>query len=313
MNRTDNDLAKYLATTNNKIGKLLDYPELTNIADRLDAKITFEEMIKTGKIFIANFGSCSEQLKKYYSVYLTAHIAEAIFGQAGLSNEERKPAVFVVDEFQRVASDIFETLFSEVRAFNTALVISNQFMGQLDEKIQKSIESNIATKIFMRTQSVDDAEIAEKILGEKATVEDIINLPTGAAYIKTLVNGIPQPAMSINIQRAKHPTDIAKDTEAIFIQETMERYGTPLEVIKQKRDTINTIYYSAAREQIFFEHMGRASTFAEVAEEGKEAGNEEPTQPGMDMPSQLPPNPIVNRISRQRARAVPAIKSIFDF
>jgi len=36
----------------------------------------------------------------------------------------------------------------------------------------------------MRTQSVDDAEIAEKILGEKATVEDIINLPTGAAYIK---------------------------------------------------------------------------------------------------------------------------------
>jgi len=36
-------------------GKLLDYPELTNIADRTETKITFEEMIATGKIFIANF------------------------------------------------------------------------------------------------------------------------------------------------------------------------------------------------------------------------------------------------------------------
>jgi hypothetical protein len=166
-----------------------------------------------------------------------------------------------VDEFQRVASDIFETLFSEVRAFNTALVISNQFMGQLDERIQKSIESNIATKIFMRTQSVNDAEIAEKILGGKITVEDIINLPTGTAYIKTLVQGIPQDAMSINIQRTSHPKDISRDTEDYFIKDTMERYGTPLEVIKQKRDNANSIYYSSKKEQIFKELMGRHTTF----------------------------------------------------
>lgn len=266
LKRTDNDLAKYLATTNNKIGKLLDYPEFTNIADRLDAKITFEDMIMGGKIFIANLGACSEQMKKYYSVYLTAHIAEAIFGQARLPSEDRKPAVFMVDEFQRVASDMFETLFSEVRAFNTALVISNQFMGQLDEKIKKSIESNIATKIFMRTQSVDDADIAERILGEKVVVEDVINLPTGTAYIKTLVDGIPQEPMSIKIQKTDHPTDIAKDLENYFVQETMQRYGTPLEVIKQKRATVNSIYYSSEREQIFFEHMGRSTTFEEAPE-----------------------------------------------
>ncbi len=316
LKRTDNDLAKYLATTNNKIGKVLDYPEFMNIVDRLDTKLTFEEMINTGKIFIANLGSCSEQMKKYYSVYLTAHIAEAIFGQARLPSEERKPAVFVVDEFQRVASDIFETLFSEVRAFNTALVISNQFMGQLEQKIQKSIESNIATKIFMRTQSVDDAEIAKKILGEKVTTEDIINLPTGTAYIKTLVNGIPQEAMSMNIQRAKHPTDIAKDTEAIFIQETMERYGTPIEVIKQKRSTINTIYYSAEREQIFFEHMGRAATFtAAEPEEEQMIEPEEDTQPIIILNPEPQPvaEPVPELATVQQGGEIPAIKSIFDF
>ena len=240
---------------NKKIGKLLDYPEFMNIADRLDAKVTFEEMIQTGKIFIANLGSCSEHMKKYYSVYLTAHIAEAIFDQARLSPQERKPAVFVVDEFQRVASDMFETLFSEVRAFNTALVISNQFMDQLDEKIQKSIESNIATKIFMRTQSVDDAEIAEKILGEKVHVEDIINLPTGAAYMKTLVNGIPQEAMSINIQRVELSMQNAQEIEYGFIQDTMERYGTSLKEIIEKRHAINHLYYTAEEKAAFLERM----------------------------------------------------------
>ncbi len=294
LKRTDNDLAKYLATTNNKLGKFLDYPEFMNIADRLETKVTFEEIIKTGKIFIANFGSSSEQMKKYYSVYLTAHIAEAIFGQARLSTADRKPAVFVVDEFQRVASDIFETLFSEVRAFNTSLVISNQFMGQLDERIQKSIESNIATKIFMRTQSVDDAEIAAKILGGKVGVEDIINLPTGTGYIKTLVRGIPQDAMSIHIEKTSHPTDIAKDTENYFIQETMEKYGTPLEVIKQKRDTTNSIYYTADREQIFHEHMTRQETFATAETNIPEIVTTQPEQPENNFKDK-------------------AVKTIFDF
>ncbi len=293
LKRTDNDLAKYLATTNNKLGKFLDYPEFMNIADRLETKITFEEIIKTGKIFIANLGSSSEQMKKYYSVYLTAHIAEAIFGQARVANTDRKPAVFVVDEFQRVASDIFETLFSEVRAFNTALVISNQFMGQLDERIQKSIESNIATKIFMRTQSVDDAEIAAKILGDKVVVEDVINLPTGTGYIKTLVHGIPQDAMSIKIEKTIHPTDIAKDTEQYFITQTMEAYGTPLEVIKQKRDTTNSIYYSADREQIFHEHMGRQKTFVNTEEPELQTVDTQPVAPTTTEPK--------------------TVKTIFDF
>ncbi len=297
LKRTNNDLAKYLATTNNKIGKFLDYPELMNIADRVETKITFEEMINTRKIFIANLGSSSEQMKKYYSVYLTAHIAEAVFSQARLASENRKPTVFVVDEFQRVASDMFETLFSEVRAFNTALVISNQFMGQLDERIQKSIESNIATKIFMRTQSVDDAEIAEKILGEKVLTEDIINLPTGTAYLKTLVHGIPQDPMSIRIEKANHPSDIVKDTEEFFIQQTMERYGTPLDVVKQKRETINSTYYSSEREQIFFEQMGRQSTFeavAEVDEPIHTSRASEQIQPGYVFPAKV-------------------LKTIFDF
>jgi DNA helicase HerA-like ATPase len=257
LNRTNNDLAKYLATTNNKLGKFLDYPEFMNIVDRQGTKISFEDMINTGKIFIANLGSSSEQMKKYYSVYLTAHIAEAIFGQARLDSQDRKPCVFVVDEFQRVASDIFETLFSEVRAFNTALVISNQFMGQLDIRIQKSIESNIATKIFTRTQSVDDAEIAEKILGGKALVEDIINLPTGTAYIKTLVEGTPQDALSINIKKTEHPKDNAKETEDYFINQTMEKYGTPIEDILKERTTINSLYYSSDKEKEFHEAMGK--------------------------------------------------------
>ena len=119
----------------------------------------------------------------------------------------------------------------------------------------------------MRTQSVNDAEIAEKILGGTITVEDIINLPTGTAYIKTLVQGVPQDAMSIYIDRTPHPKDISRDTEDYFIQDTMERFGTPIEVIKQKRDNANSTYYSAQKEQIFRELMSKYVTFTQPKEE----------------------------------------------
>jgi hypothetical protein len=260
LRRSDNELAKYLATTNNKIGKFLDYSEFSNIADRTGAKVTFEEMIATGKIFIANLGSSSEHMKKYYSVYLAAHIAEAIFGQASLPSERRKPVVFVVDEFQRVSSDIFETLFSETRAFNASIIISNQFMGQLEDKIKKSIESNIATKIFMRTQSVDDAMIAEKILGTAVTTSDVINLPTGGAYLKTLVNGIPQEAMSVKIRKIEHPIEDIEITENFFIRQAMERYGASLEEIERERNVTNTLYYTSEKKEEFLEQMKARTT-----------------------------------------------------
>jgi hypothetical protein len=67
--------------------------------------------------------------------------------------------------------------------------------------------------------------------------------------------------MSINIQKTFHPKDISRDTEEYFIKQTMENYGTPLEVIKQKRNNINSVYYSAQKEQIFKEQMSRLTTF----------------------------------------------------
>jgi hypothetical protein len=140
-------------------------------------------------------------------------------------------------------------------------------MSQLELRIQKSIEANIATKIFMRTQSVDDAAIAEKILANNVTVEDMVNLPTGTAYFKTLVDGIPQEAMSIKIEQKKCPSDISKDIEDFYISQTMERYGTPQDVIKQKRESVNSVYYSPSHEQVFFEQMARKKTYEAEPEE----------------------------------------------
>jgi hypothetical protein len=41
----------------------------------------------------------------------------------------------------------------------------------------------------------------------------------------------------------------------------MEQYGTPLEVIKQKRNEVNAVYYSAKRNQDFKDLMAKHTTF----------------------------------------------------
>ncbi len=96
-------------------------------------------------------------------------------------------------------------------------------------------------------------------MGEKVTVEDIINLPTGTAYIKTLVQGIPQDAMSIRMERVVHESG-TQDIEASYIQDSMERYGTPAKKIVEKRSRVNHLYYAATDKAKFTEKMQRYTT-----------------------------------------------------
>ncbi|MCA9308178.1 type IV secretion system DNA-binding domain-containing protein, partial [candidate division WWE3 bacterium] len=243
LSRNSNELSRYLATTNNKLGKFIDYELFLNVVDRKPT-ISFEQILDDSKIFIANLGSCSEVLKKYFSVYLSIKMSQAIFAQAKRPKEDRKPCLLVIDEFQRVSSEVFDTLLSEVRAFNASIVIANQYTNQLAKQMQDSIEANIGTKIFMRTQSKDDTDFASDVLGEGVTPSDLVNLPTGVSYVKTLVNGVPQDAMSVKIAMVEGTR--GTKTELEFAKDSSHRYGEEVRGINASREDMHNIIYTSS-------------------------------------------------------------------
>jgi len=55
--------------------------------------------------------------------------------------------------------------------------------------------------------------------------------------------------MSIAIERTKHPTVNGQEIETWFIEQTMAKYGTPLDEIVAKRNAINSLYYNRQTER----------------------------------------------------------------
>ncbi|MCL5670538.1 MAG: hypothetical protein M1423_04465, partial [Acidobacteria bacterium] len=68
------------------------------------------------------------------------------------------------------------------------LVLSHQFLSQLDEQVRDAILGNAGSIISFRL-GLADAEIIGKELWPEFTAEDLIRLPNYNVYIKLMVNG----------------------------------------------------------------------------------------------------------------------------
>jgi len=65
-----------------------------------------------------------------------------------IPEQERKDFYLYVDEFQSFATNSFIDILSEARKYRLNLILSNQYLGQMDEKIRMAILGNIEYRDF---------------------------------------------------------------------------------------------------------------------------------------------------------------------
>ena len=63
--------------------------------------------------------------------------------RAAMPEEQRKDFYLYVDEFQNFATDTFDEILSESRKYHLNLILANQFLGQLSDRIRKTIFGNV--------------------------------------------------------------------------------------------------------------------------------------------------------------------------
>jgi type IV secretory pathway TraG/TraD family ATPase VirD4 len=61
------------------------------------------------------------------------------YGTGNMPEDERKDFYLYVDEFQNFATTSFIKILSEARKYRLNLVLANQYVGQVEEDIQKAI------------------------------------------------------------------------------------------------------------------------------------------------------------------------------
>ena len=103
-----------------------------------------------------------------------------------------------MDEFQNFATDSFESILSEARKYRLSLILANQFMTQLTDKIREAIIGNIGTVVAGRI-GITDAEILQKKFAPTFDAEDLTKLPNFKTITSVMINNVPSAAFSMSL------------------------------------------------------------------------------------------------------------------
>ena len=115
-----------------------------------------------------------------------------------IPEDQRQDFCLYVDEFQNFATDSFESILSEARKYRLNLIVANQFMTQLTEKIREALLGNVGTIICGRI-GVTDAELMVKAFTPTFTAEDLTKTPNFAAVAKVMMFDMPSAPFTMSL------------------------------------------------------------------------------------------------------------------
>jgi type IV secretory pathway TraG/TraD family ATPase VirD4 len=174
-------------------------PMLRNVFGQRRSTVDLRDAMDRSKVVLVNLakGQLTEANSRFFGMVILAKLQTAAMSRAALPADRRQSFFVYVDEFQSVATENFVTLLSEARKFGLGLVLSNQFVSQLENsRISEAIFGNVGTMVAFRV-GARDAEIVEREMGPALGRSDVLNLPNWTAYVSTLVDGQVTPPFSI--------------------------------------------------------------------------------------------------------------------
>ena len=189
--------ANMIAPVLNKLSAFLSNPIAKKILVDNQKQFSFRKIMDEGKIVVINLskGKTGEDISTLLGGLMLNAIALAAFSRADTPEQNRRPFITYVDEFQSFTTLSIANMLSELRKYKVGMVLANQYLFQLDPPIREAVLGNAGTLISFRL-GVKDALYMEKEFYPKFSFDDIINLPNFNIYLKLLINGHPSKPFS---------------------------------------------------------------------------------------------------------------------
>jgi len=183
-----------------KFGAFLGNEMMRNIIGRTESGFNLREIMDNKKILLVNLskGKTGELNSQLLGMIFVMKFQAAAMGRADIPESERVDFALYVDEFQNFATDSFENILSEARKYRLSLVLANQFMTQLTDKIREAIIGNIGTVISGRI-GITDAEILVKKFAPTFDAEDLTRLPNFKSIATVMINNVPSAPFSMSL------------------------------------------------------------------------------------------------------------------
>ncbi len=180
----------------NKVGQFLVNLPLRNIIGQSRSTFDLREIMDGRKILIANLskGKIGEDNTSVLGSLLLTEIWLNMLGRAEVPEDKRTPFYLYVDEFHSFITLSFASILSESRKYGLNLVMANQYMSQLDEKVRDSIFGNVGSIISFRV-GAEDAEYLSREFSPFMEA-DFTNLPNYSIYLRLMIDGMTSTPFS---------------------------------------------------------------------------------------------------------------------
>jgi len=218
-----------------KFGRFITNTMMRNIIGQSTSSFNFRQAMDQGKILIINLakGSIGEENSAFLGLVLIPKILIAAMSRQDTPEPDRKDFYLYVDEFQNFATQDFAVIMSEARKYHLNLTVGNQFISQMDDEIKNAVFGNVGSICSFRV-GISDAGFLVNQFRPEFNEHDLLNLPIGHTYLKTMVKGIPQPPFSLDITADEIKKPGNKELAAMIKKLSGLKYGRPKEIVESE-------------------------------------------------------------------------------
>ena len=216
----------------NKISQFLISIPLRNIVCQKENNFDVRQAMDEGKILIVNLakGKIGEDNCSLLGALVVTKIQLAALSRADLPEENRKPFYLYVDEIHSFITLSFADILSEARKYGLNLVLTHQYIEQLDERIRAAIFGNVGTIISFRI-GAEDAKYLAQEFAPIFNEADLINLPNFHIYLKLMIDGVTsQPFSAITLRLREINTSHKEE----IIEFSRKRYTRPRTAVERE-------------------------------------------------------------------------------
>lgn len=192
----------------NKVGQFLSSQTIRNIIGSPKSTVNLETMMNEGKIVLVNLsqGKLGEDSSALLGAMIITKMQLAAMNRVYLEEKERRDFYLYVDEFQNFATSSFIKILSEARKYRLDLTLANQYVGQIDEEVQKAIFGNAGSLVSFGI-GASDARVLAKEFGLKYKEEELVALGNYQTVLKLAIDNhtsTPFSATTLPLPRSKN-------------------------------------------------------------------------------------------------------------
>ena len=124
--------------------------------------------------------------------------------QGGLSPDQRRGALVVVDEMQSMPGVDYESMLSELGKFGASFILATQSLAKLDDlspTMRDTLLANVGCLAVFQVSGSDARHLVWELGKDRVSEDDIVSLPVHHCYVRATVGTERMPAFSMMVRK----------------------------------------------------------------------------------------------------------------